>query len=151
MKVQYRINNVTFGLILAGTILTDLVGFLLALTIIGSFVGVFTGVLVGIILWLTFMIHGVKYSGTAGLKKVAATFGTTVLEMIPMINALPMTTTGAVIVVVQSRLEDREKAKEDAERRAAAQKKQAQLMQQQMVMQRVANDNAARAQDAQAA
>jgi hypothetical protein len=151
MAVPYRINNVTFGLILAATAVVDLIGFLLALTVIGSIVGTFMGVLAGILLWITFMIHGVKYSGTAGLKKVAATFGTMVLEMIPMINALPMVTTGAVIVVLQSRIEDIAKAKEDEERRVVQQKQQARLAAQQAAMQRAANNNIAQAQAKEAA
>jgi hypothetical protein len=151
MAVSYRINNVTFGLILASTAIVDLVGFLLALTVIGSIAGTFIGVLAGILLWITFMIHGVKYSGTAGLKKVAATFGTMVLEMIPMINALPMVTTGAVIVVLQSRIEDKAKAKEDEEKRIAQQKQQARLAAQQALMLRAANNNSARAEAREAA
>ncbi len=144
MKVQYRINNVTFALILAGALIIDGLGFLLALTVVGSIIGTFMGVLAGIILWITFMLHGVKYSGTAGLKKIAATFGTMVAEMIPMINALPMVTVGAVIVVVQSRGEDREEAKKkEDERKKQLKLQRIQMARQRALARRAANDNAA--------
>ncbi|MEK7100866.1 MAG: hypothetical protein AAB921_02090 [Patescibacteria group bacterium] len=144
MKVQHRINNVTFALILAVTLIIDGLGFLLALTVVGSIIGIFMGVLAGIILWVIFMAHGVKYSGTAGLKKIAATFGTMVLEMIPMINALPMVTVGAVIVVLQSRTEDREEAKKkEAERKKQLKLQRIQVARQRALAKRAANDNAA--------
>lgn len=90
----------------------DLLQFLLTLTIIGSVGAFFLGTVGGVALWLIFMLHGVKYSGTGALKKISASFGTLVLEMIPLIDALPLITIGAVMLILQTRKEDVEKQKQ---------------------------------------
>lgn len=109
MNVKYRISGVTAGFILCLTILVDLTQILLTLTVIGSVVSFFLGVTLCFGLWLIFTLHGVKYSGVGGLKKVAASFGTMVLEFVPVINAFPFATIGALIVLHATRKEDKKK------------------------------------------
>lgn len=142
MPVRYRISTITAGIILAATAVSDALQFFLTITLVGSVVSMIMGVLLGIVLWITFTLHGVKYSGSAGLKKVASTFGTMAAEMVPFVDALPLITVGAVIIIMQTRKEDKETAKEEAQKQALAQKQQAVATQHMMYAQRVANDNA---------
>lgn len=109
MSGKYRISGVTAGFIICLTILVDLSQILLTLTVIGSIVSFFLGVTLGFALWLIFTLHGVKYSGVGGLKKVVASFGSMVLEFVPIINALPFATIGALIVLHETRKEDKKK------------------------------------------
>ena len=150
MKKKERISLVTAGLIVALAVTTDFLQGLLTLTIVGSIAAMFMGVIVGITLWLIFTLHGVKYSGTGGLKKIGASFGTMVLEMIPFVDALPLVTTGAVLIIVQTRREDAEEAKKQEEEQAAAQK-QAMLEAQAAAKQAANDNNAMRAAMAEAA
>jgi len=109
MNGKYRISGVTAGFILCTTILIDLAQVLLTLTVIGSIASFFLGVILCFGLWLIFTLHGVKYSGTGGLKKAAASFGTMALEVVPVIDALPFATIGALIVLSETRKEDKKK------------------------------------------
>jgi len=138
MTTNYRISGFSFWAIMGCTLLLDGLQFILTLTIVGSVVAFFLGLLGGIALWLTFTLHGVKYSGTRGLKKIASTFGTLVLEVIPFINALPLITIGAYILILQTRAEDREK--QQREMAAAQQQREQQLAQARA--QQAANDTA---------
>ncbi len=109
MNGKYRISGVTAGFIICLTILVDLSQILLTLSVIGSIVSFFLGVILCFGLWLIFTLHGVKYSGTGGLKKVAASFGTMALEIVPVIDALPFATIGAIMVLNETRKEDKKK------------------------------------------
>ena len=142
MKKKERISLITAGLIIALAVATDFLQGLLTLTIVGSIPSMFLGALVGIILWLIFIIHGVKYSGVGGLKKIAASFGTMVLEIVPFVGALPLVTIGAVLIILQTRREDAEKAKKQEAQMAATQKNA--LMEAQMAARQTANDNNAK-------
>lgn len=137
MTTNYRISGFSFWAIIGCTVLLDGLQFFLTLTIVGSVVAFFLGLLGGIALWLTFTLHGVKYSGTRGLKKIASTFGTMVLEVIPFINALPLITIGAYMLIQQTRAEDREKQQQEM---AAAQQQREQQLAQARAQQQAAND-----------
>jgi len=141
MKTKYRISGFSFWAIVGFAALLDGLQFLLTLTIVGSVVAFFIGLLGGIALWLIFTLHGVKYSGSGGLKKIGASFGTMALEMVPFIDALPLITIGAVIVVLQTRKEDVEKQK----KKEAEELKRAQQLQRQQAewarAKQAANDN----------
>ncbi|MBP7741612.1 MAG: hypothetical protein KA104_02905 [Candidatus Pacebacteria bacterium] len=115
MNTRYRISGVTAGFILCLTILVDLLQIFLTLTVIGSVVSFFIGIVLCIGLWLIFTLHGVKYSGTGGLKKVAASFGTMALESVPIIDALPFATIGAFIIIRETRKEDIKKQRDKAQ------------------------------------
>lgn len=143
MKTNYRISGFSFWAIIACTLTIDGIQFLLTLTVAGSIVALVLGLLSGFCLWLTFTLHDVKYSGTRGLKKIAASFGTMVLEIIPFINALPLVTVGAFILIQQTRAEDREKQKQEEEARVQQQRQQRDQQQAQArAQQEAANDNA---------
>lgn len=140
MPVRYRISALTAAFILTATLGVDLLQIFLTMTIVGSVVCMLLGTLLGIILWVTYTIHGVKYSGTAGLKKIAATFGTMALEMLPFLDALPLVSIGAVIIILQTRSEDRETAQKEAQEQMAAQQQQAASAQEMAQAQRIAQD-----------
>ena len=109
MNGKYRISGVTAGFIICLAVLVDVAQIVLTLTVIGSVVSFFLGVVLCFGLWLIFTLHGVKYSGTGGLKKIAASFGTMALEVVPIIDALPFATIGASIVINETRKEDKKK------------------------------------------
>ncbi len=141
MKTNYRISGFSFWAIIACTLVIDGIQFVLTLTVVGSAVALVLGLLSGFTLWLTFTLHGVKYSGTRGLKKMAASFGTMVLEVIPFINALPLVTVGAFILILQTRAEDREKQKQEEESRVQQQRQQREEQEMQArAQQQAAND-----------
>lgn len=141
MKVSYRISTVTAGLILACTLVLDGIGFLLTLTLVGSIVAAFIGAVAAFVLWLTFALHGVKYTGAAGMRRLAVMLVTAVGEIIPIVGALPLTTVGAAIIIVQTRAEDKvESAKKAKEQEALARQRMAQMKAMQQA-QAAANDN----------
>ena len=128
-----RISNPIALIIICLAVLVDLVQGLLTVTLVGIIFSMMLGVFASFTLWLTFTLHGVKYSGTAGLKKIAASFGTMVIEMVPFLDALPLVTIGACIIIFETKKEDREakkawhaeqerKQKEALAQRAAMQK-----------------------------
>lgn len=112
MNTTYRISGFSLWAVVGFALTLDLLQFLLTLTVVGSVGAFFLGAVGGIALWLIFILHGVKYSGSGALKKIGASFGTLVLEMIPFIDALPLITVGAVMVILQTRKEDVEKQKQ---------------------------------------
>ncbi len=141
MGERERISTVTAAFIIAIALILDLVQFLLVLTVVGSVVSVIIGLLAGFGLWLVFALHGVKYSGTGALKKAGATFGTMVAEMVPFLDVLPLITIGAVLIIRQTRKEDkaaRQKARADLLAQQQAQYAQAQEMQASVAQQETA-------------
>lgn len=143
MPVKYRISWSSGGFILAATGISDfIIQPFLILTVVGAIVSAAIGVVMTFVLWLTFKLHGVNYSGPAGLKKSIALLGSGALEAVPGIDVLPLTTIGAVMIILESRKEDRETARKKVEEQAAAQKQQAAANEHMMYAQRVANDNA---------
>lgn len=144
MNGKERINTVTAVFILAATLLVDAAQILLTLTVVGSFIAFFLGLLVSFVLWLVFALHGVKYSGTGALKKLGASFGTMIVEMVPFINALPLVTIGAGIIILETKKEDREARERFAREQEQARQLTMARMQaaQHMAAVRAANDSA---------
>jgi hypothetical protein len=63
---------------------------------------------------LWFAIKGVSYfSGRKAGLKIAATLGSTVAELIPFIQALPAISLSVLVVIMASRLEDKEENAEE--------------------------------------
>lgn len=125
-KITYRVSFVTAFFMLALAAIIDLIQFLLNLTVILiPLTWLFTA-LAAITFAIWFLIVGVSYfSGKrAGLKMVASV-GSVVAEFVPVINALPAVTTGVVLVIIVSRIEDWERAKEERKKRARERKQQA--------------------------
>lgn len=140
MPGKERISLVTAAFIVALTLTIDGLQILLTITVVGSIASLVLGLIMGFVLWLIFILHGVKYSGVGALKKVGASFGSMIVEMIPFIDALPITTVGAVIVILQTRKEDKEAREKALEEAQKAKQAQAARMQEQVRLQ-AANDN----------
>ncbi|HRH55381.1 MAG TPA: hypothetical protein PK609_00770 [Candidatus Paceibacterota bacterium] len=104
---QKRIGIFTAGIIVALALLVDGLQFLLTWSVVFiplSFLLTFFAA-VGFFVW--FAILGVNYfDKNAGLK-VVASLGSVVAELIPVINAVPATTLGVVVIVTQTMLEDK--------------------------------------------
>lgn len=56
--------------------------------------------------FLWFALSGVRYVGNDGGKKLLVALGSTVAELVPVVNALPVTTAGVIGIIVQTRIED---------------------------------------------
>lgn len=56
--------------------------------------------------FLWFALLGVRYVGNGGGKKLLVALGSTVAELVPVVNALPVTTAGVIGIIVQTRIED---------------------------------------------
>ncbi len=121
MDGKERISTATAAFIIGTAIILDLVQGFLVLTVVGSVVSVIMGLVAGFGLWLIFALHGVKYSGSGALKKAGASFGTMFAEMVPFLDILPFITIGAVLIIRQTRKEDKEAR---AEARAKLQEQQ---------------------------
>lgn len=136
-----RISLITAVFVIALALIIDLLQLFLTITVVGSVASLVLGGIVGFVLWLTFMLHGVKYTGKGALQKIGASFGTMVFELVPFIDALPLTTIGAIIIVRQTKKEDKEKRElAAAEARKKQQAAAAQLLAMQAQLQ-AANDN----------
>lgn len=137
---RYRINWVTGGFILALTLVIDGVQILLTLTLVGSIISMVLGAMMGFILWLIFILHRVKYSGTGGFKKAGTLALSVLVEFIPFADMLPAITTGALLTILETRKEDRAAFAQAQEQERA--RKQA-LTAQYAAMRQAANDNQA--------
>lgn len=134
---RYRISWITGGFILALTLIVDGVQILLTVTLIGSVISMVMGALMGFVLWLIFILHGVKYSGTGGFKKAGTLAISVLVEFIPFADMLPAITTGALLTILETRKEDRA-AFEQARQEQAA---RARAMEAELASIQVANDN----------
>jgi len=107
--VTYRIGTVQACFMVGIAIIGDLLQFLLSLTgilAIGADVVTF---LTESILGIWFMISGVGFmSGKKATSKFLNVIGTTVIELIPIVDALPTLTIGTILLIRASRAEDRE-------------------------------------------
>jgi hypothetical protein len=137
---RYRINWITGGFILALTLIVDGLQILLTVTLIGSIVSMVMGALMGFILWLIFVLHHVKYSGTGGFKKAGTLALSVLVEFIPFADMLPAITTGALLTILETRKEDRAAFAQAQQQERA--RKQA-LAAQYAAMMQAANDNQA--------
>ncbi len=104
--MQQRIGNVTAGAIIAIALIIDGLQFLLTLTVVGSIIAAAMTFLAGFGFWLWFSILGVKYMGKEGNKKLLISLTAFITELIPIVDALPATTLGVVLIIIQTRIED---------------------------------------------
>jgi hypothetical protein len=149
-NVQYRVPWGIGSLIIGVAIMVDVLQFFAEfIPGAGLFVAFFLGVLGYAILFLWFALRQVSFAtGKKALAKILTTFMSAVIEFLPLLDALPMTTVNTVFVIIWSRAEDRDKAKEDAEKAVAAaevemQQAQAYAAQAARMEQQAANENAA--------
>lgn len=101
-----RIGNVTAGAIIATALVIDGIQFLLTLTVVGSVIAAVMTFLAGFGFWLWFSILGVKYLGKEGNKKLLISLTAFITELIPIVDALPATTAGVILIIIQTRIED---------------------------------------------
>jgi hypothetical protein len=112
-EVRYRVSGVSMGFMIAIAAIFDLLQFLLTLTVIGSLLAWLVTVFAGMIFFVWFLILGINYfSGKKAAAKVGTILSTSVLEFIPILNALPTITIGVITIALVSRMEDRMSAKE---------------------------------------
>lgn len=104
--MQQRIGNVTAGAIIGIALIIDGLQFLLTLTVVGSVIAAAMTFLAGFGFWLWFSILGVKYVGKDGSKKLLIGITSLITELIPVVDALPATTLGVVLIIIQTRIED---------------------------------------------
>lgn len=113
-SVEYRVSNTTAGFIIAVALLCDgaqfLLNFIPAIGQMLSWLITFSALAV-FALW--FALLGISYfSGKKASSKVLSLLSATVVEMVPIINAVPAITMGVIGVIVASRAEDVEKHRE---------------------------------------
>ncbi|HEY0011042.1 MAG TPA: hypothetical protein VGB97_04020 [Candidatus Paceibacterota bacterium] len=118
-KVTYRVGTASAISLLTVELFLDGVQFLINLIpVLGQVINLgvtFIGIFIAS-LWLFIFCDGVNYftGKKAGLKVLGIMTGT-VLELVPIVNALPALTLGVALVIIGTRMEDREKAKERKE------------------------------------
>jgi hypothetical protein len=109
MARPYRIGGVTAGLMIGTAIAFDAVQGLLTLTVVGSLLSFLVTIVAGIIFALWFMFNGVSIFGQNAAKKALISLSSFVVELVPLIDALPAITFGVVALIAQARTEDMKK------------------------------------------
>lgn len=111
---EYRVGSLSFFFLLCVAVLFDLLQALLVWLIgIGQVADLFITFLAVPIFGIAFALHGVSYfSGKKAGAKILTMLGATVVELVPFISALPGMTLGIIGIVLSSRAEDRENARE---------------------------------------
>lgn len=131
--MTYRVSNLVWGIMLAMTIIGDGLQFILLFAGVGVVVDTFIEVAVmgPIYLWLALL--GVSFiDGKKRGSKFASVIATSVIELIPVLDALPGMTIGLIALVHSSRQEDK-LVYEEQQRATAARA----LEEQQQTIQRV--------------
>ena len=148
--VKYRIGWVSALLVVGVAIVADLLQVVLALTVVLSPAGDFVAVIGEGMIFIYFIFRGVKFiRGKGAGGRMAGLVVTSVIELIPIVDALPTITLFTLYTIHSSRKEDREafKLKQEQQGKAAAeQQSQDQALQQAYYVQqmrlRAANDRA---------
>jgi hypothetical protein len=105
MDKKYTIGNVTAGLMIVLALIVDGLQILLTLTVLLiplSLLLTFFSV-VGFSIW--FFLLG-AYKGKGAEKKVLTSLAASVVEIVPVLSAIPAATAGVVINIVLSRMDD---------------------------------------------
>lgn len=151
--MTYRIGNVTAGLMIGVALLVDGIQFLLTLTVIGSVVAMFVSVFVWISFVIWFALHRVSYFDRGAATRGLILLGSVIVELIPMINALPATTLGVAALIFHTRIQDKKNMKREQARTSVRTDIQAQRRQEAIALarekrtarQQAANDNSPQA------
>ena len=118
VSITYRIGMIQACFMVGLCVIADLVQVLLDLTGILAIASDIVTFIAEGTLGIWFMINGVQFtSGKRAVSKFLTVFGTTIIELIPIVDALPTLTIGTIFLIHASRKEDREKFK-DAQKRA---------------------------------
>lgn len=106
--LRYRVPWSTGGIILGIAVLADLAQVLLALTVALSFLGDIVTVIAEGIIWIFLMFSGVSFMrGKKSTGRLVWFLVTTVIELIPILDALPTLSLDTWYNIVSSRSEDR--------------------------------------------
>lgn len=110
LDVTYRIGTLSAFFLITVALFLDVLGFLLILTVIGSFVTEILGITGSIFFFVVFLFMGVNYLSGKSTQKIAVTAAGAVIEMFPFLNGLPSFTVQVSSIIYITRKEDREKA-----------------------------------------
>lgn len=135
--MTYRIGTITAGLMIGVAVLVDGLQFLLTLTVIGSLVAMLVSAFAWITFVLWFALLGVSYFDRGAATRGLILLSSIIVELIPLVNALPATTLGVVALVIHTRIEDKKRmnlpqnasGNQGALRRAAEAAKKSNLIQ----------------------
>lgn len=105
MKKEHKVGNVTWGIMILIGIIIDITQALLALTGVGAVVGSGITIAADFAFGLWFAILGVSLIGKGG-KKALTGAAALVADTIPLVNALPATTIGIIVIVLLDRAEE---------------------------------------------
>jgi hypothetical protein len=105
MPKKHTIGNVTAGLMIGTALLIDGAQFLLTLSVVLLPVSEFLAVAAAVMFFLWFLILG-AYTGKKSWQRMMTTGLAAVIELVPVIGALPAVTGGVVGVIVQTRITD---------------------------------------------
>lgn len=119
-NVHYRVSMVSAGFMVAFAFFADIFQVLLTLTgvliVVSGIVAFIVGG--GISLWLR--ICGVSFmDGKKGVQKFLTILSTSVVELIPLLDALPTLTIGTIILIRTARAEDVAKARAEQQKNQA--------------------------------
>jgi hypothetical protein len=107
-KVPRKISNITAFFMITVALLLDLLQFLLTLLVLTSPIAELVTFLALCIFGVWFAIMRVNYfSGRKVGMKVASAFGSAVVELVPILDAVPGITLGVAGVIVATRIEER--------------------------------------------
>lgn len=113
-KKKQRINIVVAFFMMVVAVLFDLAQFLISffhvIPVAGNAIAVvftwFLSIVSAFSFGLWFALLGVSYFGKNSGKKLAIVLGSTVAELVPIINALPAISLGVFLLILQTKLED---------------------------------------------
>lgn len=116
-KPRQRIGKPVAGLMVAMAVIIDFSQFVINFVpVLGQFFGLVLSFIAFVSFALWFALLGVNFftGRKAGLKMVSA-FGTTLIELVPLVQALPSMTIGVTVTIIASWLEDAENKKKALE------------------------------------
>lgn len=113
---KQRISTVSAILMIMVAVIIDVAQFFVAfIPGVDVVLDFMLGVLGIFIFGIWFMFKGVNYfSGSKSGTKLASIFGTAIIELIPLVDALPGTTIGVATLIYATRAEDKEKIEKAA-------------------------------------
>lgn len=140
-----RIGNFTAALMLIVAFLVDVLQVLLAfLNVIpgaGIMFSFFVSVVAGVLFMLWFGLSNVSYSsGKKAVAKFLTTIASMTIEFTGLLSALPMMSVNVAAIIVLSRIEDAEAARE--KEAAAARRSAIEARREEAAARQAANDNA---------
>lgn len=108
-QLTYKVSWVGGSLVAAFALIGDLLQVLLSLTVVLSLGGDIIAAIVEGIAVFYFAICGVPFmKGKRSFGRLGAWLITTVIELVPLLDALPTLTLGVIFTIYSSRKEDRE-------------------------------------------